>query len=243
MRIDVVSIFPEMLDGFLQTSILSRAQKNSFIQIFTHDLRIWSTDKHAKVDDRPFGGGAGMLLMPEPLSRAIHALKSPRELQPAESCVVYPCPDGVPLTTDLAKTLAKKSHLIFLSGHYEGIDQRIRDRYVDYEVSIGDYVLTNGTLAAAVMIDAICRYVPGVLGNGESLEQDSFSDGLLTFPQYTQPREFEGVAVPEILLSGNHQVIERWRQEQRLLKTQRRRPDLWEAWQKQQEAQENRKKV
>lgn len=237
MRVDIVSVFPKMLDGFLETSILARAQKNHRIQIFTHDLRDWSTDKHAKVDDRPFGGGAGMLLMPEPLSRALHELKS------QESFVVYPCPDGIPLSTELAKMLAEKTHLIFLSGHYEGIDQRIRDRYVGCEVSIGDYVLTNGTLASAVIVDAICRYVPGVLGNGESLEQDSFSDGLLTFPQYTQPRVFEGVAVPDILLSGDHQAIERWRREQRILKTQQRRPDLWEAWRKQFYEKENRKKV
>ncbi|UPA28145.1 MAG: tRNA (guanosine(37)-N1)-methyltransferase TrmD [Verrucomicrobiota bacterium] len=221
MRIDLISLFPDMLDGFMASSILARAQKQGFLEYHKHNLRQWSENKHFKVDDRPFGGGAGMLLQPGPVIRAIQALRT------EESCVIYPCPDGVPLTTEQVQILAQHTHLIFLSGHYEGLDQRVRDRYIDQEFSIGDYVLTNGTLAAAVMIDAICRYIPGVLGNNVSLEQDSLSDGLLTFPQYTQPREFEGITVPEVLLSGNHAEIDRWRYAQRLEKTRQRRPDLW----------------
>lgn len=224
MRIDLITLFPEMLDGFWQTSILSRARRNGYVQYQAHNLRYWSQNKHGKVDDRPFGGGAGMLLQPEPVARAI------QELRQSTSLVIYPCPDGELLTTEKVRALAQCSHLILLSGHYEGLDQRIREQYIDLELSIGDYVLTNGTLASAVIMDAICRYIPGVLGNDTSLSQDSFSDGLLTFPQYTQPRTFEGMDVPEILLSGNHQAIEQWRQQQRIAKTKQRRPDLWEKY-------------
>jgi tRNA (guanine37-N1)-methyltransferase len=220
MIIDLLSLFPEMLEGFLGTSIIARARKRQLLHYRSHNLRQWSTDRHLKVDDRPFGGGAGMVLQPEPIGRAIGDLR--REC----SCVIYLCPDGVPLKPALARELAQREHLIFLSGHYEGIDQRIRERYVDRELSIGDYVLTNGTLAAAVAIDVICRYIPGVLGNDLSLCQDSFSGGLLASPQYTRPRVFEGMEVPEVLLSGDHGAIERWRQEQRLERTRRLRPDL-----------------
>jgi tRNA (guanine37-N1)-methyltransferase len=220
MTIDCLSLFPEMLESFFRSSILARARKNQLLHCYTHNLRQWSDDKHLKVDDRPFGGGAGMVIQPEPLARAI------RQLKTEHSSVIYPCPDGTPLTTAIAQQLAQKSHLIFVSGHYEGIDQRIRDRYIDGEISIGDYVLTNGTLAAAVIIDALCRHIPGVLGCEASLKQDSFSDGLLSHPQYTQPRIFEGMAVPEVLLSGNHAAIDAWRQRQRLQRTQQKRPDL-----------------
>ncbi|MDR0740968.1 MAG: tRNA (guanosine(37)-N1)-methyltransferase TrmD [Puniceicoccales bacterium] len=220
MTIDLLSLFPEMIDGFMQTSIIARAQKNQFLHCRTHDLRQWSTDKHRKVDDRPFGGGAGMVIQPEPLARAIKNLKT------EQSSTIYLCPDGTPFTTAIAQRFAQQSHLILVSGHYEGIDQRIRDRYVDWEISIGDYVLTNGTLAAAVVIDAICRHIPGVLGNAASLKQDSFSDGLLSPPQYTQPRIFEGMEVPDVLLSGNHAAIDQWRQRQRLERTRQKRPDL-----------------
>jgi tRNA (guanine37-N1)-methyltransferase len=222
MIIDILSLFPEMLDGFLRTSILGRARKNQLLHCHTHNLRHWSKDKHLKIDDRPFGGGAGMVIQPEPLARAIRDLKTER------SSVIYPCPDGIPFTTAIAQQLAKKTHLILVSGHYEGIDQRIRDQYIDGEISIGDYVLTNGTLAAAVIIDAVCRHIPGVLGSEASREQDSFSDGLLSHPQYTQPRVFEGMAVPEVLLSGNHAAIDDWRRRQRLQRTQQKRPDLLE---------------
>jgi tRNA (guanine37-N1)-methyltransferase len=221
MIIDLLSLFPEMLDGFLNTSIIARARKNQLLHCYAHNLRQWSTDKYRKVDDRPFGGGAGMVIQPEPLARAI------RDLKTEQSYVIYLCPDGIPLKTSIAQQLAQKTHLIFISGHYEGIDQRIRDRYIDGEISIGDYVLTNGTLAAAVVIDAICRHIPGVLGNESSLDQDSFSNGLLSHPQYTQPRIFEDMEVPEVLLSGNHAAIDSWRQQQRLERTQQRRPDLF----------------
>jgi tRNA (guanine37-N1)-methyltransferase len=220
MTIDLLSLFPKMIDGFLQTSIIARAQKNQLLHCYTHDLRQWSTNKYRKVDDRPFGGGAGMVIQPEPLAHAIKNLKT------EQSSVIYLCPDGTPFTTAIAQQFAQQPHLILVSGHYEGIDQRIRDRYVDWEISIGDYVLTNGTLAAAVVIDAICRHIPGVLGNAASLKQDSFSDGLLSPPQYTQPRIFEGMEVPDVLLSGNHAAIDQWRQRQRLERTQQKRPDL-----------------
>ncbi|MDR2806540.1 MAG: tRNA (guanosine(37)-N1)-methyltransferase TrmD [Puniceicoccales bacterium] len=220
MIIDLISLFPEMLSGFMDASILGRAQKKQLLQYYSHNLRQWTSNKYQKVDDRPFGGGAGMVLQAEPIAKAIRALKR------AQTYVIYLCPDGVLLKTALAQALAQKEHLIFLSGHYEGVDQRIRDKYVDLELSIGDYVLTNGTLAAAVAMDAICRYIPGVLGNDFSLAQDSFWDGLLTFPQYTQPRIFEDMPVPEVLLSGNHQAIAQWRQQQRVERTQKLRPDL-----------------
>ncbi|MDR1434932.1 MAG: tRNA (guanosine(37)-N1)-methyltransferase TrmD [Puniceicoccales bacterium] len=220
MIIDLISLFPEMLDGFLNASIIARAQKKQLLQYRSHNLRQWSSSKHFKVDDRPFGGGAGMVLQPEPIARAIN------ELGGEGTYTVFLCPDGIPLKTNVAKALAQKPHIIFLSGHYEGIDQRIRDRYINLELSIGDYVLTNGTLAAAVAIDVICRHIPGVLGNETSLGQDSFADGLLTFPQYTQPRIFENMAVPEVLLSGDHRAIEGWRQRQRFERTQKLRPDL-----------------
>jgi tRNA (guanine37-N1)-methyltransferase len=220
MIIDVVSLFPEMLDGLMSTSIIARARKKQLLLYHSHNLRHWSTNKHLKVDDRPFGGGAGMVIQSEPLVRAI------RDLTTEQSLVIYLCPDGIPFKTLGAQQLAQKPHLILISGHYEGIDQRIRDRYVDLEISIGDYVLTNGTLAAAVVIDAVCRYIPNVLGNGDSLAQDSFSDGLLSHPQYTRPRNFEGMEVPEVLLSGNHQAIDQWRQQQRWERTRQRRPEL-----------------
>jgi tRNA (guanine37-N1)-methyltransferase len=220
MLIDLLSLFPEMLDGFLSTSIIARARKRQLLHYRSHNLRQWSSDKHLRVDDRPFGGGAGMVLQPEPIARAIGDLR--RE----QTTVIYPCPDGVPLTTAVAHELAQKQHLIFLSGHYEGIDQRIRERYVDVELSIGDYILSYGTLAAAVAIDVICRQIPGVLGNDFSLGQDSFSGGLLASPQYTRPREFEGMVVPEVLLGGDHRAIGHWRLEQRLERTRRLRPDL-----------------
>ena len=224
MRIDLVSLFPDMIDGVIHSSMIARAVQHQIIEYHAHNLRDWAQNKYLKVDDRPFGGGAGMLLQPEPIARALNELRSD------QSVVVYTCPDGELLSTPVARELAHCPHIILLSGHYEGIDQRIRDQYIDREISIGDYVLTNGTLAAAVIIDAMCRYIPGVLGNEDSLAQDSFSDGLLTFPQYTQPRIFDGEAVPDVLLSGNHQEIERWRQEQRVQKTIERRPDLWEKY-------------
>lgn len=220
LKIDILTLFPRMLDGFFSESILGNAIRNNLIDVKTYNIRDWAKDKHHTTDDRPFGGGAGMLLKPEPLFDAIHSLKTEK------SFTIYLCPDGQPLSAQLAKSLAQKKHLILVSGHYEGIDQRIRDNCIDMEVSIGDYVLTNGTLAAAVVLDATCRYIKNVLGEEKSLTQDSFTDNLLSFPQYTRPVEYQGHKVPEVLLSGNHEAIAEWRKNMQILKTQHRRPDL-----------------
>ena len=220
MQIDVLTLFPAMLEGFLGESMLGRARDRGIVTIRVHNLRDWATDKHKVTDDRPFGGGAGMVLKPEPVFAAVEQLRAPG------ARVVYLTPDGAPLTPAAGERLAGEKHLIFLSGHYEGIDQRIREHLVDEEVSIGDYVLTNGTLAAAVVIDVLCRFIPGVLGEEKSLTHESFPRNLLDFPQYTRPAEFRGWSVPEVLLSGNHALIEKWRLEQCLEKTRRLRPDL-----------------
>jgi len=220
LRIDVLTLFPAMLDGFLSESMLGRAQENRLIGIQVHDLRAWTSDKHRTADDRPFGGGAGMVMKPEPVFAAIEQLQSPGCRR------IYLTPDGEPLSPAIARELSGASHLVLLSGHYEGIDQRIRDRVIDREISIGDYVLTNGTLAAAVLIDALSRFIPGVLGEEKSLTHESFTGKLLDFPQYTRPAEFRGMSVPEVLLSGNHAEIEKWRNQRALEKTQRNRPDL-----------------
>jgi tRNA (guanine37-N1)-methyltransferase len=219
-RIDVLTLFPRMLDGFLAESILGKGLEKDLLSVAVHDLRAWTTDKHRTADDRPFGGGAGMVMKPEPVVAAIEQLQSP-------GCKrIYLTPDGVPFTSAIASGLAKESHLILLSGHYEGIDQRIRDSVIDLELSIGDYVLTNGTLAAAVVIDALSRFIPGVLGEEKSLTHESFTGKLLDFPQYTRPAEFRGMSVPEVLLSGNHAEIEKWRAARALEKTRNVRPDL-----------------
>lgn len=220
LRIDVLTLFPPMLRGFMTESILGKACEAGLVEVKVHDLRNWTADKHRTADDRPFGGGAGMVLKPEPVFAAIEELQSP-------GCQrIYLTPDGVPLSPALAKELSVERHLILLSGHYEGIDQRIRDRVIDREISIGDYVLTNGTLAAAVLIDALSRFIPGVLGEEKSLTHESFSGKLLDFPQYTRPAEFRGMSVPEVLLSGNHAEIESWRRARATEKTRQIRPDL-----------------
>ena len=220
LRIDVLTLFPRMLDGFLAESILGRALENKLLGVSVHDVRAWTTDKHRTADDRPFGGGAGMIMKPEPVVAAIEAVQTP-------GCKrIYLTPDGQPFSPKIAEALSKESHLVLLSGHYEGIDQRIRDSVIDQEISIGDYVLTNGTLAAAVVIDALCRFIPGVLGEEKSLTHESFTGRLLDFPQYTRPAEFRGMSVPEVLLSGNHAEIEKWRQARALESTRKNRPDL-----------------
>ena len=226
LTIDVLTLFPEMIAGFLSESILGRARDRGLINVGLRHLRDWAKDKHQITDDRPFGGGAGMLLKPEPVFQALD------EVRQENSHVIYMAPDGEPLTADLAKTLSREKHLIIISGHYEGVDQRVRDCCVDREVSIGDFVLTNGTLPAAVLIDAVSRYIPGVLGEEKSLTQDSFNDNLLSFPQYTRPAIYRGMSVPDVLLSGNHKEIERWREECRLEKTKKRRPDLLHKYQR-----------
>jgi tRNA (guanine37-N1)-methyltransferase len=220
MKIDILTLFPAMLQGFLSDSIIGRAREAGLLEIVVHNVRDWATDTHKVMDDRPFGGGAGMVMKPEPLFAAIEEIRGP------ESKTVFLTPDGEPLTPELAQELNTEQHLILLSGHYEGIDQRVRDSLVDREVSIGDYVLTNGTLAAAVLVDVCARFIPGVLGEEKSLTHESFTGNLLDFPQYTRPAAFRDMRVPEVLLSGNHAEIEQWRHEQRLERTQRLRPDL-----------------
>ena len=220
IRIDVLTLFPRMLDGFLAESILGKGLAAGHLAVGVHDLRNWTTDKHRTADDRPFGGGAGMVLKPEPVFAAIEQLQTPGCRR------IYLTPDGQPFSTALAEELSRERHLVMLSGHYEGIDQRIRDRVIDQEISIGDYVLTNGTLAAAVVIDALARFIPGVLGEEKSLTHESFTRKLLDFPQYTRPAEFRGMSVPGVLLSGNHAEIEKWRLARQEEKTRLVRPDL-----------------
>jgi tRNA (guanine37-N1)-methyltransferase len=220
LTIDVLTLFPRMLDGFLAESILGKGLSAGLLSVKVHDVRAWSTDRHRRADDRPFGGGAGMVMTPEPVFAAIEQLQSPGCRR------IYLTPDGTPLSPTLACELSQQQHLIFLSGHYEGIDQRIRDRVIDQEISIGDYVLTNGTLAAAVVIDALARFIPGVLGEEKSLTHESFTNKLLDFPQYTRPAEFRGMSVPDVLLSGNHAEIEKWRHARQVEKTLQVRPDL-----------------
>ena len=220
LQFDCLSLFPEMLRGFATESILGRAMGNGLIDIRLHNIRDWAGDKHHITDDAPFGGGAGMVMRPEPIFAAVG------ELRKQNSKVIYLCPDGELLTPSIASELAKESSLILLSGPYEGVDQRVRDLIVDREISIGDYVLTNGTLASAVLVDVVSRHVPGVLGSERSLEQDSFSDCLLSFPHYTRPAVFMDVAVPEVLLYGNHGDIASWRHARRMERTRQRLPDL-----------------
>ena len=220
LRFDVLSLFPESLNGFVSESIIGRARDHGLIEVRSLNLRDWAEGKHSVTDDRPFGGGPGMVLKPEPIFDAVEELRKP------ETKVIYMAPDGEPLTRELSQELAGESHFVLLSGHYEGVDQRVRDHFVDREISIGDYVLTNGTLAAAVLIDAVARFVPSVLGEEDSLAQDSFAGGRLSFPQYTRPSEFQGWKVPEVLLSGDHGAIARWRDERMKEKTRVRRPDM-----------------
>ena len=220
LRFDVLSLFPQTVEAFTQDSIVGKAIERGLIDVQSRDLRDWAKGKHREADDRPFGGGAGMVLKPEPLFDAIEEISAP------QSTVVYMAPDGEKFSPSLAKEFSQCSHLVLVSGHYEGVDQRVRDQLVHREVSIGDYVLTNGALAASVMIDAVARHVPGVLGDDQSLLGESFEDQLLGCPQYTRPEKFRGFKVPEVLLSGNHEAIARWRHEQRVEKTRRLRPDL-----------------
>ena len=223
LRFEVLSLFPKTIEGFTEESILGKAIDRGLLEINSLDLRRWAKGKHREADDRPFGGGAGMVLKPEPLFDAIE------EISNESTTVVYMAPDGEPLTMSLARELSESQHLLLISGHYEGIDQRVRDEVVDREISIGDYVLTNGALPATVLIDAVARQVPGVLGDGESLTDESFENNLLAHPQYTRPAEYRGMKVPEVLLSGNHQEISKWRQEKRMERTAALRPDLLKA--------------
>jgi len=220
IEFDILTLFPEMVEGFFTSSMLARGQRNGLLDIRTHQLRDWAQDKHHKTDEIPYGGGAGMVMMPAPIFAAVEELRRPH------TKVLYMAPDGVPLTSRLARELVQEEHLLILSGHYEGVDQRVRDELVDLEISIGDYVLTNGTLGAAVLIDSVSRFIPGFLGDEKSLTEESFMSTLLGFPQYTRPADFCGMRVPEVLLSGNHAAIAQWRHEQQIDKTRRLRPDL-----------------
>lgn len=220
MKIDVITIFPAMLDGFLRASMMKRAAEKGAIDLRTINLREFTTDKHQTTDDRPFGGGPGMVMKPEPIFAAVESVRTP------ESRVILMCPQGRVFRQAVARELSTASHLIFICGHYEGVDERIRESLVTDELSIGDYVLTNGVLPAAVVIDAVVRLLPGVLGGEGAAEQESFSVSELEYPQYTRPATFRGMAVPEVLLNGNHEEIARWRAEQAAQRTRARRPDL-----------------
>lgn len=224
LRFDIVTLFPEMFDPFCRTSMVGRAVNNDLIEVNTVDLREYGLGRHRHVDDYPYGGGAGMVMRPEPLSDVLDTLLTERTQKPG---VVYFSPKGAPLHQDMARKLYEEnSQYILLCGHYEGMDQRVIDAYVDREISIGDYVLTGGELPAMVLIDCMSRLVPGVLGSELSTEEESFEDGLLEYPQYTRPAAFRDRDVPEVLLSGNHARIHEWRERQRLRLTYMRRPDL-----------------
>ena len=222
MKIDVLTLFPGMFPGPLDESIIKRACESGRLRLGIRDLRDFTHDRHRKVDDRPFGGGPGMLMKPEPLFEAVEALRGEK------TRVILTSPAGRPFRQEIAQELAGEEHLLLVCGSYEGFDERVRECLADDELSIGDYVLTNGALPAMVIIDAVTRLLPGVLGDDESSVDESFSDGLLEYPQYTRPAEFRGMSVPEVLLSGDHAAIERWRREQARMRTGQRRPDLLE---------------
>ncbi len=222
MKIDVLTLFPGMFPGPLDESIIKRACESGRLRLGIRDLRDYTHDRHRKVDDRPFGGGPGMLMKPEPLFEAVEALRGEK------THVILTSPAGRPFRQEIAQELAGEEHLLLVCGSYEGFDERVRECLADDELSIGDYVLTNGALPAMVIIDSVTRLLPGVLGDDESSVDESFSDGLLEYPQYTRPAEFRGMSVPEVLLSGDHAAIERWRREQARMRTGQRRPDLLE---------------
>ena len=220
MKIEIVTLFPEICRAPLNESIMKRAQKNGIVDLYIHNLRDWTTDKHHVADDAPFGGGQGMVMKPGPIFAAVE------ELRNQTSKVVLTSPAGRRFDQQMAVQLSGESHLIIICGHYEGVDHRVIEHLVDLEISIGDYVLTNGAIAAVVLVDAVVRLMPGVLGHEQSAVDDSFSRGLLEAPQYTRPAEFRSWKVPDVLLSGNHAEIESWRREQAIKRTRENRPDL-----------------
>lgn len=220
MKIDVLTLFPGMFAGPLDESIIMRARQAGLLDLQLHQLRDWTHDRHKTVDDRPFGGGPGMLLKPEPIFEAVESLKRDK------TRVVLMSPSGRKFDQAIARELAQQEHLLLVTGHYEGFDERIREGLADDELSIGDYVLTNGALPAMVVIDTVVRLLPGVLGDDASSSEESFSHGLLEYPQYTRPAEFRGMKVPEVLVSGNHAEIAKWRAAQAKLRTKEKRPDL-----------------
>jgi tRNA (guanine37-N1)-methyltransferase len=235
VKIDILTLFPDICRAPLGESIMKRAQENGIIDLRIHNLRDWTTDKHHIVDDAPFGGGQGMVMKPEPIFAAVEELRGAKEKMPnlqepklenAKSRVIVMSPTGLPLDQKMAMQLSQESRLIIVCGHYEGVDHRVIEHLVDLEISIGDYVLTNGAIAAVVLVDAIVRLLPGALGHEQSAVDDSFNHGLLEAPQYTRPAEFRGWKVPQVLLSGNHAEIAKWRKEQALKRTGEIRPDL-----------------
>jgi tRNA (guanine37-N1)-methyltransferase len=220
MKIDIITLFPEICRAPLSESIMKRARKQGIVDLHIHNLRDWTTDRHHVADDAPFGGGQGMVMKPEPIFAAVE------ELRRQTSKVVLMSPAGHRFDQAMAAQLSGESHLIIICGHYEGVDHRVIERLVDLEISIGDYVLTNGAIAAIALVDAVVRLLPGVLGDEQSALDDSFSRGLLEAPQYTRPAEFRSWKVPDVLLSGNHAEIEKWRNEQAIRRTRENRPDL-----------------
>jgi tRNA (guanine37-N1)-methyltransferase len=228
MKIDILTLFPEICRAPLTESIMKRAQEKGIVDFQIHNLRDWTTDKHHVVDDAPFGGGQGMVMKPEPIFSAVEELRNKHStLNPQLSTqVLVMSPAGKRFDQQMANELSRESHLIIVCGHYEGVDHRVIEHLADLEISIGDYVLTNGAIAAIILADAVVRLLPGVLGDEQSAVDDSFSDGVLEAPQYTRPAEFRGWKVPDVLLSGNHSAIEKWRNEQALKRTRENRPDL-----------------
>ncbi|MBI3087470.1 MAG: tRNA (guanosine(37)-N1)-methyltransferase TrmD [Candidatus Omnitrophica bacterium] len=237
MRVDIVTIFPDVFEPVLNSSILKRAQESGRIELYLHNLRDYTTDKRRTVDDRPYGGGPGMVMKPEPIFKVVERIEG--EVHPAlsrkggaskgrrDGCsVVLMSPAGRTLTHALAQELSGRSHLVILCGHYEGVDERVRQTLVDREVSIGDYVLTGGELPAMVLVDCVARLIPGVLGHADATKEESFTDGLLEYPQYTRPVVFRGMAVPDALRSGDHEQVATWRKLQAVAKTLTHRPDL-----------------
>lgn len=226
LKLDIITIFPEIFFGPFDASIVKRARDKGLVDINVINLRDFTSDKHRSVDDRPYGGGPGMVMTPEPIFKAVESVKTPK------SKVLLMAPQGEVFKQKIAAELKDEEHLIFICGHFEGIDDRVRQGLVDREISIGDYVLSNGNLAAMVVADAVIRLLPGALGCGESAELESFSEGLLEYPQFTRPLVFRDMEVPQVLLSGNHKKIESWRHEQSLMLTKQKRPDLVEESEK-----------
>ncbi len=225
MRVDIITIFPKMFAPVLNESIVKRAQEKGKVKIFVHNLRDYTLDRHRKVDDRPFGGGSGMVMSAEPIFRAVERIRSQGH-KVTKSQVILLCPQGKKFDQKIAKRLAKQKHLIFICGHYEGIDERVKKNLVDTEISIGDFILTGGELPAMVLVDALARLIPGVLGDKNSLNFESFEANLLEYSQYTRPANFRNLKVPAVLLSGNHKKIEAWRKKDAFSRTRQRRPDL-----------------
>jgi tRNA (guanine37-N1)-methyltransferase len=222
MRIDILTLFPDMFRGAFENSILKRAVAKHLLELHTHDIRAYTTDKHHKTDDYPFGGEAGMVMMIEPIARCIEQLQSERTYDG----IYLMAPDGKPFVQSKANEMSLLNNIILLCGHYKGVDERVRELYVTEDISIGDYVLSGGELAAMVVTDAVARVIPGVIGDGTSALSDSFQDGLLSPPVYTRPADFRGHRVPDVLLSGNEKLIKEWKFEQQMIRTKERRPDL-----------------